>query len=397
MKQSLKTTLKLSEVREKINALQDVAEPTAEQSAELAALKAQHKTLEAELRSAIEAEDEEAPANGDGESVELRQLVEKAALSDIVAATVEGRATAGATAELQQHLGMNSNAIPLELLRVDDEQRAAATIPSDLGRNQAAIVQPLFAAGVASYIGVATPSVPVGERTYPVLTTKPTVGAPAKGAAQAETTGAFVSTTITPSRLQAAFSWQIEDAAVFAGMERALRMALNSGLSEQLDQRILTGTDGLLTGTTLANNAASAVSTWANYRSQLGYARIDGLWAQGIGSIKMLVNPEVYEHMSKVFRSDNIDSPSALDDLSARTGGVRVSALMPKAASNKANVLVRRGMLPAAYAPIWQGVRLIRDEITSADKGTVKLHAVMLYGFKLVRSDAFYKQEIQLA
>ena len=44
-----------------------------------------------------------------------------------------------------------------------------------------------------------------------------------------------------------------------------------------------------------------------------------------------------------------------------------------------------RGMARAAVAPVWEGIRLIRDEITGAAKGEVALTAISLVSFGVLR------------
>ena len=404
MKASIKAQLELSEVREQINALQELDAPTEAQASELRAAKAKYKELEGTYRAAVNAEEAEERAeqdaagetrNGDAESVELRQLERNASIEDVARAALTGAPTAGATGELQQHLGLPGNSVPLALLR---EERAATPAPANVGASQAAIIMPLFARTAASFLGVDMPTVGVGERVYPVLTTRPTVGAPAAGAEQAETTGAFDAQVLSPKRLQASFYFRVEDVAKFQGMEGSLRMALNDGLGEALDNAIINGSDyGLLHGTNLADHAAAAEATWAQYRSTLAYSRVDGRWADSVSQLRILVNPETYAHASTKFRANDADGPSALADLEAATGGVRVSALMPAAAAKKAEAIVRRGMEPAMVAPIWEGVRIIRDEVTKASTGEVVLTAIMLFSAKIIRAAGFHKQELQVA
>ena len=47
------------------------------------------------------------------------------------------------------------------------------------------------------------PTVPVGDSVYAVLSSDLDVGTPAENASQAETTGAFTASVLSPSRLQA--------------------------------------------------------------------------------------------------------------------------------------------------------------------------------------------------
>ena len=57
-------------------------------------------------------------------------------------------------------------------------------------------------------------------------------------------------------------------------MGDALRAALNEGLSEALDKELATGTEGLFTGTKLSNNAAAAITTFADYVSDFAHGRV---------------------------------------------------------------------------------------------------------------------------
>ena len=45
-------------------------------------------------------------------------------------------------------------------------------------------------------------------------------------------------------------------------------------------------------------------------------------------------------------------------------------------------------------AALWQGVSLIPDEITKAGTGQIVITAVMLHAVKILRTDGFFKQEI---
>ena len=69
-----------------------------------------------------------------------------------------------------------------------------------------------------------------------------------------ETTGAFSAPTCSARPgFRRAFFYSREDRARFAGMDSALRENLSMGLSDGLDKQIIQGTNGLLTGTNLAN------------------------------------------------------------------------------------------------------------------------------------------------
>ena len=65
------------------------------------------------------------------------------------------------------------------------------------------------------------------------------------------------------------------------GLDAALRENLSMGLMDGLDAAVISGTNGLLTGTTLGNHNVTTQTTYALYRDQLAYGRVDGRFASG--------------------------------------------------------------------------------------------------------------------
>ena len=180
-------------------------------------------------------------------------------------------------------------------------------------------------------------------------------------------------------------------------MDEALRMNLSDALADALDNRILAGTNGLLTGTILANNNVTTQTTYALYRDQLAYGRVDGRYANTVGEVRIVMGSASYAHAAKQFRSDNAGDRPAIEDLMAVTGGVKVSAHVPAASANKQNCVIRLGSRRDMVAAFWQGVTLVPDEVTLAANGQIKVTAVLLHAVKLLRADGFRKQQLQLA
>ena len=397
MKASQKIALEMSEKREKLNALLAVDELSEDQRAELGTLTTRMQHLEVEARAAILAEDEITVTRSDvvdGEARELRSLVDRANVGNIFDAVLEHRATDGVEAELQTHYRLSANSIPLALL----ETRAVTPAPGQVAQNQAAIIPGVFPQSCAAFMSVDMPTVATGDAVYPVLTTNADVGTPAENATQAETTGAFSASVLQPARLQAAFFYSREDRARFAGMDEALRMNLSDALADGLDKQILVGAEGLFTGTKLPNHAAAAVTTYANYRNELGYGRVDGKFAGSVGDLRITMGASTYGHCAGVFRSANAGDRAALEDLMQVTSGVRVSAHVPAATgAHKQDAVIRLGTRRDMVAAIWEGVSLIPDSVTLADKGQIKITAVMLHAVKILRAGGFYKQQTQHA
>ena len=212
-------------------------------------LRDQLHTVNERLVEAIKAEDTPSP-----ETREWAALSGKFDLGQMFTQVVEHRASDGAIAEVQRERGLGANDIPTEMLM---EHRAVTPAPGDVGQTQTEITGFVFPQSVAAFMGIPSPIVPVGDATFPVLTSDPAAGTPSENASQSETTGAFSANVLTPGRIQASFFWSREDAARMAGMGDALREALQGGIGRQARlKRYMEGTNGLLTATNLANNNA---------------------------------------------------------------------------------------------------------------------------------------------
>ena len=126
-------------------------------------------------------------------------------------------------------------------------------------------------------------------------------------------------------------------------MDEALRANLSDALSDKMDQQILAGTNGLLAGTNLPNHNSSAEASYAHYRSELGYGRVDGKYAGSVGDLKIVMGSSTYGHSASQFRSANAGDRAALEDLMSVTGGIKVSAHVPAVASKKQECVIRLG------------------------------------------------------
>ena len=399
-------SIRRSSIRQTLNEL-SAKETLAEgEQAKIDELSAELSEKETQYRAALTVEgEEEARAQGqfegDAETRELAQLTERANVGDILSATFEKRQTSGEAAELQKHYGIGSHQIPLEMLRVDRgvETRAAATVPASIGdASQAAVVTPVFASGDGAFLGIERPTVPVGDAAYPVLSTSPSVKGPFTGSDEAAQTDAtFVATNLSPERLQASFSYRRTDAARFAGLDAALRLALNGGLQEALDKQAISGTDGLLTSTNLPNNNVSTATTFQLYLSGLLYGRVDGRYARTPGDIRMIVGQGTFTHASSTYKGNNSDE-SGVERLQEKSGGLRVSAHVPAVSGNKQNALIRLGMeRGGAVQPMWQGVSLLVDEFSRSAYGEIIVHAVLLANFAITRKAQWFKNQTQHA
>ena len=387
--------LRQGEGKEELAALLD-ADPDSEK---VGVLTREIRSLERQLtaRKALEPEPETRSVESKPEDRERLDLEKRANVGDVFGLVINGGAPSGAMLELQQDRGMGSNEISIRQL-MNLEHRAVTPAPGQVDQNQQPIIPYIFPDSVAAFLGVDMPTVGVGEAVFPVLTSELTVGTPAENATQAETTGAFSANVLSPIRLQASFFYSREDRARFQGMDSALRMNLADGLQDGLDRQVMQGTNGLLTGTNLADHDAAAETTYANYISQFGFGRVNGRLASSAAAVRSVMGAGSYAHAGSTYRNNNVDR-TALDRLMDITGGVRVSAHVPAAAGTpaKQEAVIRLGSNPDMVAPIWENVAIIPDEVTKADTGQIVITAIMLHAIRILRVEGFYKQETQHA
>ena len=386
-----KLTIERAELQNKLNSDMYIEIRTNDADAdarvvEAKALRDQLNHVNVKLIEAIKADG--GADNGTPETREWSDLSSRFDLGEMFTNVMEHRASAGAIAEVPSERGLGGNDIPTEMLM---EKRAVTAAPSDVGQNQSMIEGYVFPQSVAAFLAIPSPIIPVGDATFPVLTSDPAAGTPAENAAQDETDGAFSADVLTPARIQASFFWSREDAARMAGMGDALQEALQGGIADKLDSEIMQGTNGLLTGTNLSNHARSSASNYNHYVENLMYARVDGRYAADLADIRVVMGSHTFANASTKLPTNGEEN--ALARIRNDSAGVRVSAHVPGVSGNKQNALVRRGTRRDMVAPVWGAVTLIPDEITLAGKGQIQLTAVLLHAIKILRTGGFYKQE----
>ena len=387
-----------SEKRQRANELMAKAdELTTEERAELDILTKRLQELEVELRAAIVLDEtNEHRTEGTPEDREYRSMVDRASLGNIFQVAMEHRQTEGVERELQEHLGLHANQVPVDML-MEHRATGVTPAPADVGQSQASIIPAVFPMACAAYLGVDMPRVAVGDAVFPVLSTSADAGTPAENAKQDETAGGFSADMLSPARIQASFFYSREDRARFAGMDTALRENLSMALGDKLDAEVISGGDGLLDGTNLADHDVTTETNFANYLKEFAYGRVDGKYAASTMDIRIVVGAGTYAHMGSVYRANSVDR-NVVDRLMNVTSGIKVSAHVPAVTNaNRQDGIVRLGMRRDMVAPVWEGITLIPDEVTKAAHGQVVVTAVMLYSVKILRVAGFHKQQTQHA
>ncbi|MYE82935.1 MAG: hypothetical protein F4X36_14080 [Gammaproteobacteria bacterium] len=418
-----KLLVRKSEVRQGLAALGAKADATDEDLAKIDELSTEYRSLEVRERALIVAGDkpEDAdPVTGDdaedgdqaedGESVELRNLTGKVRLSRYLESAVTETGIDGAEKELREHHRLGDNQVPWSAIapleEPDPEKRAVSPAPADTSLQSAAILARVFRRSDAAFLRVRMPMVGVGEANYPVLTSvasEPTTLAKDAGATEPKVT--FTANVLSPVRLSASYLWRREDAAVMRGMEEALRSDLSMALNQALDAAIINGNGtapnpaGFLGGANGALGAGSdqtgGVQTFQEFIAGVA-GQVDGLYAYRLADVRALVAPTIYEQMAGAFANSGKGDEAAAQYLERFSAGMRVSGhISDTVASKKHSAIYQRGVAGAAVAPIWEGVTLIRDEITQAKKGQIVVTGIMLYNFKVIRVAQYHRALIQ--
>ena len=257
MLQSQTLTIRASEIRTRLSEIAALPDDgmTDEIRTEADKLGTEYRDTETRLRSALIGEDEERQAaelrGGDGddaETRELRSLQGRASLGRYLSGFANQEQLSGAERELAETRGLTTsgNVIPWDALlpppRPAAELRADAVTPAPASGNpvnQSAIIQRVFARSAIRRLGVAMPSVGVGQASYPVITAGQ-AGAfvDADGAVEAAA-GTITPNALAPVRLQARLQFRIEDAMVTAGLETGLRDDLAMALGDRLDAQLV--------------------------------------------------------------------------------------------------------------------------------------------------------------
>ena len=396
-----KLQLRAAEIEKRLDEIKALpkGEVSAEIKAETDALVGEQMAMGSKLAAAMAEEGETArlvgdQAQSDGAFVEMAHLAAQASVGEFFSNLYNHRPHDGALAELQGHYGMARNELPLDLLRGDGGIMAAATAaPSNVRRGEQPVVQPVFATGDAAFLMVDMPVVEAGDESFPVLTTRPTVGGPhTDSTAVAETDGTFEAESLSPGRLQAGFSYRRTDATRFPQMDMALRSALTMGLAEALDKQVV---DQIVAD--VSRTDATAQNNFQTYATELIYDHVDGRWAMTSDQIRVLVGGSTLAHMAAQYRNGAGNDTSAWDRVERIAGGTRISAHIAAVSGNKQDAIVRRGMRRDMVCPLWRNVEIIFDEVTRAAEGEIKLTAALHFAKKVIRPAGFARVQTQHA
>lgn len=425
MTNSQRLSVELSETRqalngeiEKRNKLTDGQEPSAEDDRKLDELTRKVSRLETEYRAAVTTEaaeaEEQRSTEPDAEKREELELLGRASIGPYLMEAVEQRSAGGVEAELRAAaLGDDANpgSFPVELLDFEaparTEERADAVTPVAAAAladgSQASVLPRVFTRSVASRLGVAMPTVPVGAAVYPVMLTGTTATQAADDTHVDAAAGSFTGYTLEPIRLTAAYLYRTRQALQLRNFEEVLRRDLNAVMSDAMDDQVVNGdgaganVNGFLSELPAA---ADAVDAEVNYRGYIGRLAqsVDGINAYGMADLRTVIGAATFRHMIDEYRSNNSEQ-SAWDKLMQTLGGISVTSRIPAPTNDVQTNVTALSSYPGrnAVAPVWRGVELIRDPYTAAGRGEVRLTAIMYWNFKILREAGWKLWRAKLA
>ena len=400
MKTSIEKAIALSEVREKLNALNGISEPTDTQKGDETTLLASQKTLESEYREALKTESEEESTETvtqDAETRERLELRSKARVADYFTSALTRSPLAGASAEYSEAMGV-PGAIPLSLLQEPEVRDVDSPAPSTHPTSPDAVTGFAYSRPVREFIGVDVVNQPGGDAAYPRVTTALTGGMVSAGAAGESTAAALtVVKHAADRRLQTRLTLRIEDLTAYPAVEAALKQNLLQEQESTRDAQILTGNDtapnldGLTNQVTVSTEGTD--TTFDLMISKVA-SLIDGHYAADLKSVRLLVNANVAKWMVRTFRGTAANGgpvESLWTYLSRELGGLRASNRMPSPVSNVSYALAHRMAVPGRLGVMtsWGGLT-IEDVFSSSKSGIVNVTMVeVVQGVGVLRENAW--------
>ena len=418
MKKSTKLQLRMSELRSEVNRL----EPGDRNVAKRRELLTEIDTAETEYRAALTEEANDTGTEhrgGDGltpEEREVRDLDGKAELRNVVNGLLRGQEPQGPELELQRHCGLSGSEIPWDLVsprarsmpNVEHRVDAVTPAPGTTQDNQRTPLGRVFSRSATMTLGVEMPSVPTGDLNVPVLTGAQSASNVSKDASVGDAAaGTLTAVTFSPTRIQFEYIMRREDRARMLGLDEVLRTDLSMAIADQVDEQVLVG-DGSSPnfGGFLSAAASGGLPALAAPSSEVDYALalaelargVDGEYAGSIPECSMVIGDDSYRKLATLVNSGSGET-AAMTYHRMLMGFMASSNITAPATNDQYGILAKRGAGTNAICPMWGGVTLIVDEVSSANrkKGWISLTAVLLSDFKITRKAGFTRVAFQLA
>jgi HK97 family phage major capsid protein len=403
MLESIKIQRRQSEIRQSLAALVGKTTPTEDETRSMETLDSEYRSNETRYRASLIAEDSERrDAKGELETrgdKEYADMLGKFEMRQIAAALDEGKALSGATKEIVDEMrskgGYQGIPVPFAVL----EKRVGETIASGVTTPErtAPIADRLFADSVAARLGVSMVNIDHGELVYPVATAGAVTGWQATETGDVGAASAFATAepALKPDQTLGAQMVITRKALKQSGegLEQAIRRDLNAAIGVALDKAVFYGTGasgqplGIIQGAgtygIVSTDMAAAAPTWAAFRTEL----VAFMAANAISSPSMVRigwAPGVWSDME----GGIFDVGSGVTELDRMNKTVPMSniATSSQFTAGHAILTTNAGGLPPAFLGLFGGLDLIRDVVTMAGSGALKLTGLVTADVQVARA-----------
>ena len=220
----------------------------------------------------------------------------------------------------------NDFSVPLEALAPPAVEKRADTVTNvsagDFSVNTDPVLGRIFDGSDAAFLGVSFPSVPSGQKTYPVLTAGADGGMRSKNAVIDSEEATIVVVDVNATRASGRYVFSIEDLAHFsAELETALRTDLSAVLADIVSDQIINGSgvapnvNGLLNKLTNPGNVPDE-SAYADYIAAVTGGL--GKTASSESEVRLLVGLGTYVHArGEMVTSTAVDAVAGMRSLGA--------------------------------------------------------------------------------
>ena len=366
MKKSVVAVMRLTEITDRLKAIDKIETRSAGEDTEFKALEAEQGVVNKEYREAATAEakaEEELQLHPRDftQAPEIREkleLRERSRFGRFLGASLLGRQLNGAEVEYRDSLGIYDG-IPMDIFESDRPRQletradAATVAPAAASGAQPVAWAPyVFSDSIAqSELNVSMPPAQSGSFIEPGFSVALSADPKSKGSAQDSTAATVVGLTAKPARIAARMTIQLEDIYAIGsdGFEDALKQQARAALSDELDHQIISGNDsganlnGLIAQLNDPTNP-SAIATFEQFIAGVA-AGIDGKWAHSLRELRVLTHPQVFKLALEKYRTTE-STESAATYLARELGSWKTSDRMPPKASNVSKVLMFRSGRP---------------------------------------------------
>lgn len=406
MLQSVKISRRQSEIRQALAGLVGKSDLTEDETRSMDTMDAEYRSNESKYRAALIVEDEERREAGvelEGRSEkEYSDLIGKFECRQIVDFYNNGRELSGATAEVVQELRSHGSYRGIPLPWAALEQRSGETVSTGVPSpvRTAGIIDRIFASSVSGQMGVNFLNIDSGSQAYPIVSSSvaaawQTSETGSVGSPQAFTTS---ERSVSPD-YTLGVQMKITRKALLqsgTGLEQAVRRDLQACIGVELDRVIWQGSgasgepNGLLKTSSPATQTVygskitdvNAPASWSAFRSAVVRFMIANA-ANGPGSVKLLIRPEVYDAMDDTFWTIGGNTSDVatewerlLKNIPASNIVMSSNALAAPTSSpleSKAVLTTTVGGLAPAYFATYGAVDVIRDIYSDAASGGLRL------------------------